>query len=75
MRDNEFIRSSSSGYIGHLTWGHESIIKFTPKGLARVEELQKNQTNNKNVFIAMKFGEKTKELREKIKEGLKGKIL
>ncbi len=72
LRDNEYICWSSSGYAGSLTWGHKSTIKLTPKGLARVEELQKNQKNNKNVFVAMKFGEETKELREKIKEGLKG---
>lgn len=72
LRDNEYIYLSSSGYAGSLTWGHKSTIKLTPKGLARLEELQKNQKNNKNVFVAMKFGEETKELREKIKEGLKG---
>ncbi len=72
LRDNEYICWSSSGYTGSLTWGHKSTIKLTPKGLARVEELQKNQKNNKNVFVAMKFGEEAKELREKIKEGLKG---
>lgn len=47
-----------------------SII-LKPKGLARVEELQKNNINNKDVFIAMKFGKDTKLLRGKIKEGIK----
>ncbi|MGN0807526.1 MAG: hypothetical protein ACI4MN_03645 [Candidatus Coproplasma sp.] len=48
------------------------FFQLTHKALERIYELQKNQANNKNVFIAMKFGEETKELREKIKEGLKG---
>lgn len=47
------------------------FFQLTHKALERIYELQKNQTNNKNVFVAMKFGEETKELREKIKEGLK----
>lgn len=48
------------------------ILQLTPKALERIYELQKNLTNNKNVFVAMKFGEETKILREKIKEGLEG---
>lgn len=47
------------------------FFQLTYKALERIYELQKNQTNNKNVFLAMKFREETKELREKIKEGLK----
>ena len=47
------------------------FFQLTHKALERIYELQKNQTNNKNVFVAMKLGEETKELREKIKEGLK----
>ncbi len=47
------------------------FFQLTHKALERIYELQKNQTNNKNVFVAMKFGEEMKELREKIKEGLK----
>lgn len=49
-----------------------NAFQLTHKALERIYELQKNQTNNKNVFVAMQFGEGTKELREKIKEGLTG---
>lgn len=53
-------------------WSHPFYITLTPTGLARIEEIQKHQVHNKNVFIAMKFGEETNALREKIKEGLEG---
>ncbi|MBR5439306.1 MAG: hypothetical protein IKV61_03710 [Clostridia bacterium] len=72
LKESEYISYSTSAYVPPLTWGHKSTIALKPKGLARIEELQKNQSSNKNVFIAMSFGEGTKELREKIKEGLKG---
>lgn len=38
----------------------------------KIYDLQKQQVNNKNVFVAMKFGKETEELRKKIKEGLEG---
>lgn len=48
------------------------LIQLTPQALERIYELQKHQVNNRNVFVAMKFGEETQALREKIKEGLEG---
>lgn len=45
--------------------------QLSPKALEYICNLQRQQANNKKVFVAMKFGEETKELREKIKEGLK----
>ncbi|MDE6200822.1 MAG: hypothetical protein K2M47_02925 [Clostridiales bacterium] len=65
----------------YITWNYPNgnvlhyggrFISLTANGLARVDDLQKTQVNNKNVFVAMKFGEETQALREKIKEGLKG---
>ncbi|MDE6244218.1 MAG: Lar family restriction alleviation protein [Treponemataceae bacterium] len=47
-------------------------IVLTDVAWQKIYDLQKNRLNNKNVFVAMKFGEDTKELREKIKEGLEG---
>lgn len=47
-------------------------IILTDVAWQKIYDLQKNQLNNKNVFVAMKFGEETKKLREKIKEGLEG---
>lgn len=55
-----------------LIVGNSDIIQLTPKALERIYELQKYHVNNKNVFVAMKFGPDTQALREKIKEGLNG---
>lgn len=38
----------------------EKPISVTPKGYARIDVLQKNTANGKNVLVAMKFGEDTK---------------
>lgn len=40
------------------------------KGYNRIYELQKRQENNKDVFVAMKFGEQTRALRAAIKSGI-----
>lgn len=45
-------------------------ITLTPKALERVYELQKNQTNNKNVFVAMSFHSSAMEIRNAIKKGI-----
>lgn len=45
---------------------------LTETSWQKIYDLQKNQTNNKNVFVAMKFGKETQALREKLKEGLEG---
>ena len=42
-----------------------------PEMWLKVEELEKSDKNNKNVFIAMKFHEDTQKIREAIKQGLK----
>lgn len=46
-------------------------ITISAKAWERIYELQKTQSNNKNVFVAMKFGAETKDLREKLKEGIR----
>ena len=45
-------------------------IQLTPKGYARIDELQKNTGYGKNVLVAMKFGDDTKTLREAIRLGI-----
>lgn len=45
-------------------------ITILPDGLTRIDSLQKTQSDNKNVFIAMKFGPETEELRKYIKYGI-----
>ena len=47
-------------------------FQLLPKAWNRVYTLQDNLVGNLNVFVAMKFGKETEELRDKIKEGLEG---
>ena len=49
-------------------------FRFTlsSKAYDTIYDYQKKYENNRNVFVAMKFGEETQALREKIKEGLVG---
>ena len=42
---------------------------MTPKGYARVDELQKNTSNGRNVLVAMSFHD-TDKLREAIRKGI-----
>ncbi|MBE5917319.1 MAG: hypothetical protein E7273_10820 [Pseudobutyrivibrio ruminis] len=48
----------------------EYTITLTPSGWNRVDELQKNTANGRNVLVAMKFGVETKKLREAIRKGI-----
>lgn len=45
------------------------FITLTPKALARVDELQKDISNNKDVFVAMSFHD-TEDIREAIRQGI-----
>lgn len=46
-------------------------IGLTPKGYARVDEIEKNTAHGRSVLVAMKFGEETNALREAIRKGVK----
>lgn len=48
----------------------EYSLKVTPSGWKRVDELQKDDKNNKNVFVSMAFNKKTKATRESIRNGI-----
>lgn len=45
-------------------------ISLAPEGYARVDMLQKDTSHGRNVFVAMRFGEETKSLRESIRKGI-----
>ena len=45
-------------------------MTLTPKGYARVEELQKASSFGRSALVAMQFGEATKALREAIRKGI-----
>lgn len=55
---------------GYNEWNIENPISLTPNGYARVDMLQKDTSNSKNVLVAMKFGEDTSSLREAIRKGI-----
>ncbi|MCH5211373.1 MAG: hypothetical protein J1F01_10490 [Oscillospiraceae bacterium] len=58
-------------FKGICSRGYMQLI-LTDIAWQKIYDLQKQQVNNKNVFVAMKFGKETEELRKKIKEGLEG---
>lgn len=45
-------------------------LRLTPEGYARIDEVQRNTSNGRNVLVAMKFGEDTRLLREAIRQGV-----
>ena len=45
-------------------------VRLTPEGYSRIEKLQKDTNNGRNVLVAMKFGEDTILLREAIRKGV-----
>lgn len=66
LTDNNYL-------ISPRTWtGGEYNRPFAlaPEGYARVDMLQKNMSNGKNVLVAMKFGDDTRQLREAIRQGV-----
>lgn len=47
------------------------ILKLTPTGYTRIDELQKYSSRGHSAFVAMKFGDETIPLREAIRKGVK----
>lgn len=45
-------------------------LTILPDGLKRIDELQKSDANNKNIFVSMAFNEQTKKTREAIRNGV-----
>ena len=56
--DNQFVSHERHGYI------------LQPEGWKRVDELQKRNPNNKNVFVAMSFAPEMETVREAIKSAI-----
>ena len=65
LKENEYIKDSL-----HIRTGSGVKLTLTPKGYARVDELQRNTSNGRNVLVAMKFGDETQNLREAIRKGI-----
>lgn len=66
-----YVSVYSLGCANGLSWNHKITFQLAAEGFKRIYELQKTQSNNKNAFVAMKFGDETSELREKLKEGIR----
>lgn len=58
--------------MAFITYPEPFRFTLSSKAYDAIYKYQKEHENNKNVFVAMKFGEETQTLREKIKEGLAG---
>lgn len=58
-------------YIKYEERDQSIVLSLTPEGYSRVDELQKNSSYGRNVFVAMRFGAETKLLREAIRKGIK----
>ena len=62
LKDNKYVEIGGD---------YENIkIVLLANGWKRVDELQNDDKNNKNVFVSMAFNEGTKETREALKEGI-----
>lgn len=54
---------------GKLPFAAAQRFTLTPRGYTRIDEIQRNTANGKNVFVAMSFNN-TEKLREAIREGI-----
>ena len=55
---------------GYISEPKTDMFYLTAKGWQRVEEIQRSQTNNKDVFVSMSFADTTKSIREAIRIGI-----
>lgn len=51
--------------------GESVSLTLMPAGYSRVDELQKNSSYGRSAFVAMQFGDDTRNLREAIREGVR----
>lgn len=58
-------------YIEYEGRNDSVLIRLLSKGYERVDELQKNFSQSRDVFVAMQFGKETLGLREAIRKGIK----
>lgn len=57
------------GFLKRLT-GNSDIFTLTAKAWGNIENIENNKSNSSNVFIAMKFGEETVQIREYLRTTL-----
>lgn len=64
---------AQQGYIQNrlgVQCNRAPAITLMPSAFTRIDEIQRNTANGKNVLVAMKFGDDTKPLREAIRKGV-----
>ncbi len=66
LKESKLINPQSN-YVGSM---YVEPIQLTPEAYSRIEQLEKNNSHGKDVLVAMKFGEETKNLREAIRKGI-----
>lgn len=72
LKESGYMSISAPSYINGAKWSNKVTFQLNPKGLARVDDLQKSQSNNKNVFVSMAFNDGTKDTRNAIRQGIIG---
>ena len=70
LKKEDLIEYSSLATLGNFKWMHEVQIRLTIKGISKIEELQKLQAHNKNVFVAMSFDKSADQIRLAIKNAI-----
>lgn len=69
--EHPILDEKMNAYIAGLKTIDFTSFTLSAKAWGRIYKLQKDKASNKNVFVAMKFGDATYDLREKIKEGIR----
>ena len=67
IEKNYIRKNKATGWFDGST---DVTLSIQPEGYARIDELQRNTSDGKNVLVAMQFGEVTKELRKAIRKGI-----
>ena len=72
--DYEKIKQQKDFYIDYLKHNNylylSQDITLTAEGWQRVDELQRDRSNNREVFVSMSFADSTKPIREAIRTGI-----
>ena len=70
LRKEEYLDYEKDYNFPFVDYYDNISIKLLPKALARVDELQKDINNNKDIFVAMAFNDDTKPTREAIRKAI-----
>lgn len=71
LLERQLTSDNLTAFVIALQGNKYTCLTLSAKAWSKVYDLQKSKVNNKKAFIAMKFGDETRDLREKIKEGIR----